>query len=146
MDRRNFLRGIMAAAAAVAAGVKSPTVAAVAPSPPAGSNVDEAIRVVYGLLRECRITQVHRNGENSLRITYVRDGKRRHKGPLFDWIEQHARPRSISISETVDCIDVRHLGDPQPFASANATVEVDVDWVVSDIENCPVLGYSEVSA
>lgn len=151
MQRRDFLQGIMAAAAAVAAGVR-PALGATgvqatvsASTPKFTKEISDTVRMVCGLLRECRIVQVIRNGENTLSVTYERDGKRRHEGPLFDWIEKNAHPRSIVISQSVDSIDAAHLGDPFGFKSLAPAVQVEVEWFVSDIENCPILGYHEVS-
>lgn len=150
MERRDFLQGILAAAAAVATGVRTTAGGVVVvPAVPASASTQEAsetIRIVYSLLRECRITQVVRRGENTLSITYERDGKRRHEGPLFDWIEAHAKPTSICVTSSVDSIDVRHLGDPLGLESMTPTVQVEVEWFVADIERCPIIGYHEVTA
>lgn len=150
MQRRDFLQSIMAAAAAVSAGLAGvkPTLGSAevqATVPAFSKEVIDTARMVCGLLRECRITEVIRRGENLLQITYERDGKRRHDGPLFDWIEANAHPRSISVSSSVDNIDVTNLGDPFGFKSLSPTVQVEVEWFVADIENCPIFGYHEVS-
>lgn len=154
MQRRDFLQSMMAAAAAVSAGfagvrpaLGSAGIPAAVPAtaPAFSKEVSDTVRMVCGLLRECRITEVIRRGENLLQITYERDGKRRHDGPLFDWIEAKAHPRSIVVSSSVDNIDVTHLGDPFGFKSLTPIVQVEVEWFVSDIEKCPILGYHEVS-
>lgn len=154
MERRNFLQGIIAAAAAVASGVipafggTGVQVAASTLTTGFKTEISEAVRMVYGLLRECRIEQVIRMGENTLQVTYVRDGKRRHEGPLFDWIDANGRPKSISVVTTPS--DARpfdeelHFGEYVSFP-ITPTVEVVVDWFVADIENCPVLGYHEAA-
>ena len=155
MQRRDFLQSIMAAAAAVSAGfagvrpaLGSAGIQATAPATASASSKEasDTVRIVFGLLRECRITEVTRRGENLLRITYERDGKRRHDGPLFDWIEAKAHPRNIVVSSSVDNIDVAHLGDPFGFKSLTPIVQVEVEWFVADIENCPIFGYHEVTA
>lgn len=149
MDRRNFLQGIMAAAAAVASGVRPAVggtgIQATVSAATAGftSDISDAVRAVCGLLRECRIEQVIRKGDHLLQITYVRDGKRRHDGPLFDWIEANAHPRNIMVSTTAEGPEM-HLGEYVSFP-ITPIVEVEVEWFVADIEHCPIFGYREVT-
>ena len=142
MQRRDFLRGIMAAAAALASGVGPASGSIATPSP---RNPDDPVMAVYRLLRECRITEIIRRGEHDLKITYVRDGKRKSVGPLFDWIDANAKPKSISVNQVCEHIDVTHLGDPRGFKSMAPVYEVEIEWCVGDMDMCPIFGYREVA-